>query len=211
MEKIYFDETTFLWKTKLNKLDDRLSILKEAYYVIELQSPSKTDNYGYIKEWNNVNFDGKINIKLKIDEIVQLGINHCIDLYKENNITYNKINTDSWVNVVRSINPVQISFYIEDKFHIHTEINKNMESFVPHYTYVYYIQMPDVMNGEDGVLYFKGSNGKEYWIRPEEDDLIIMEADMPHFPNNAPNSTIDRIVLAGNVGFDNIKKQKSFI
>jgi hypothetical protein len=38
-----------------------------------------------------------------------------------------------------------------------------------------------------------------------------MEADMPHAPNNAPNSTIDRIVLAGNVGFDFIKKQKSII
>ena len=30
--------------------------------------------------------------------------------------------------------------------------------------------MPDVMNGEDGVIYFRGKNKKEYWIRPEEDD-----------------------------------------
>jgi len=71
--------------------------------------------------------------------------------------------------------------------------------------------MPDVMNDEDGVLYFIGKNKQEYWIRPEEDDLIIMEADMPHAPNNAPNSTIDRIVLAGNVGFEYIKKEKSLI
>jgi hypothetical protein len=69
--------------------------------------------------------------------------------------------------------------------------------------------MPDVMEEEDGVLYFKGRNGNEYWIRPEEDDLIIMEADMPHAPNNAPNANIDRIVLAGNVGFDYIKKEKT--
>jgi len=71
--------------------------------------------------------------------------------------------------------------------------------------------MPDVMNGDDGVLYFLGKNGKEYWIRPEEDDLIIMEGDMPHAPNNASESTLDRIVMAGNVGFDFIKKQKSLI
>jgi cupin superfamily acireductone dioxygenase involved in methionine salvage len=71
--------------------------------------------------------------------------------------------------------------------------------------------MPDVMNGDDGVLYFKGQNSKEYWIRPEEDDLIIMEGDIPHSPNSAPNSTIDRIVMAGNVGFDFIKKEKSLI
>jgi hypothetical protein len=211
MEKIYFDETTFIWKTKLNHTIDKAAFLKEAYSVMESQQDVKSDAFGYKKEWNNINFDGEIKIELKLDEIVQIGINSCKKLYEETNIIYNKINTDAWVNVVRSINPVQENFHTDNKFHIHTELNKNSKSFIPHYTYVYYIQMPDVMNDEDGVLYFKGSNGKEYWIRPEEDDLIIMEASMPHAPNNAPNSTIDRIVLAGNVGFDFIKKQKSII
>jgi hypothetical protein len=127
-----------------------------------------------------------------------------------------KINMDTWVNIVRSINPIQIQFKNEelngiDKYHTHTEIKKQQKSFVPNYTFVYYIQMPDIMTEEDGVLYFRGENKKEYWIRPEEDDLIIMEADMPHAPNNAPNSTIDRIVMAGNVGFDFIKKETSLI
>lgn len=217
MEKIYFDDTTFLWKTKLNKLNDKPFFLKEAYSVIESQPDVKSDGFAYKKEWNqNINFIGEINIETKLDEIVQIGINSCKELYKEKNIEYNKINTDAWINVVRSHNPVQIQFQHEnlkrvDKFHTHTDINKEMESFIPHYTYVYYIQMPDVMTGEDGVIYFRGKNGNEYWIRPEEDDLIIMEGDMPHAPNNAPNSTIDRIVMAGNVGFDFIKKEKSLI
>jgi hypothetical protein len=217
MEKIYFDETTFLWKTKLNKLDEKSSFLKEAYSVIESQPHIKTDGFGYKKEWNeNLNFLGEVKIESKLDEIVQIGIDSCKKLYEETNKIYNKINTDAWVNVVRSKNPVQIQFQHEDlrgidKFHTHTDINKEMKSFFPHYTYVYYIQMPDVMNGEDGVIYFRGKNKKEYWIRPEEDDLIIMEGDMPHSPNNAPNSTIDRIVMAGNVGFDFIKKEKSLI
>ena len=217
MEKIYFDDTTFLWKTKLNKLVDKSFFLKEAYSVIESQPDVKSDGFAYKKEWNqNINFIGEINIETKLDEIVQIGINSCKELYKEKNIEYNKINTDAWINVVRSHNPVQIQFQHEnlkrvDKFHTHTDINKEMESFIPHYTYVYYIQMPDVMTGEDGVIYFRGKNVNEYWIRPEEDDLIIMEGDMPHAPNNAPNSTIDRIVMAGNVGFDFIKKEKSLI
>jgi hypothetical protein len=217
MEKLYFDETTFLWKTKLNKLDEKSFFLKEAYSVIESQPDVKSDGFAYKKEWNeNINFIGEINIETKLDEIVQIGINHCKDLYKEKNIEYNKINTDAWINVVRSINPVQIQFQHEDikgvdKFHKHTDINKEMKSFFPHYTYVYYIQMPDVMNGEDGVIYFRGKNKKEYWIRPEEGDLIIMEGDMAHSPNNAPNSTVDRIVMAGNVGFEFIKKEKSLI
>lgn len=217
MEKLYFDESTFIWKTKLGRVSEKPQLLKEANNVIESLPDIKYDGFGYKKEWkNDLNFIGEIKIETKLDEIVQLGIDFCKKLHEEKNITYNKVNTDSWVNVVRSINPVQIQFKHNDligvdKFHIHTEINKEMKSFIPHYTYVYYIQMPNVMNGEDGVLYFRGKNKKEYWIRPEEDDLIIMEADMPHTPNNAPNSTIDRIVLAGNVGFDFIKKEKSLI
>jgi hypothetical protein len=217
MEKLYFDDSTYIWKIKLNKLSDKDTLLKEANFVIESQPDIKTDGFGYKKEWNNnINFTGQITIETKMDEIIQMGIDHCKDLYKERNVVYNKINTDAWVNVVRSTNPVQIQFKHEelkgvDKFHVHTDINKEMKSFIPHYTYVYYVQMPDVMNGEDGVLYFRGKNNKEYWIRPEEDDLIIMEADMPHSPNNAPNSTVDRIVVAGNVGFDYIKKEKSLI
>lgn len=217
MEKIYFDDTTYIWKTKLNRKLDKSDLLEEAIKVIESQPHIKTDGFGYKREWNtNLDFLGKIDIKTKMDEIVQIGIDECKKLYTERDVIYNKINTDAWVNVVRANNPVQINFKHEelkgvDKFHVHTDINREMQSFVPHYTYVYYVQMPDVMNGEDGVLYFRGNNKKEYWIRPEEDDLIIMDADMPHTPNNAPNSTIDRIVIAGNVGFDFIKKQKSLI
>jgi cupin superfamily acireductone dioxygenase involved in methionine salvage len=212
MEKVYFDDTTFIWKSKLNKLNDKSLFLKEAYSVIKSQLNIKTDAFEYKKEWKgSLNFNGDITIKTKLDEIVQIGINKCKEIYNETHINYNKINMDAWVNVVRSKNPVQQNFHNGNKYHNHIDINREIKSFVPNYTYVYYIQMPDVMNDEDGVLYFKSKEGKEYWIRPEEDDLIIMEADVPHAPNSAPNSTLDRIVIAGNVGFDFIKKEKSLL
>lgn len=217
MEKLYFDDTTYIWKTKLSLVEYKKLLLKEAIDVIESQPEIKSDGFGYKQEWKeNLNFLGEISINNKLDEVVKCGINYCKEIYKEKNIEYNKINTDAWVNMVRSNNPVQLQFKHEElkgvsKYHTHTEINKKTKSFFPHYTYVYYIQMPDVMEGEDGVLYFRGENKKEYWIRPEEDDMIIMEGWMPHAPNNAPKSNIDRIVLAGNVGFENIKKQSSLI
>jgi hypothetical protein len=212
MEKLYFDDSTYIWKTKLNFIQDKSLFLKEAYSVIESQPNVKTDGFGYKKEWNeNLDFVGEFKIETKLDEIVKIGIDKCKEIYSEKNIDYNKINTDAWVNVVRSKNPVQENFYSDKKYHTHTDINKGNKTFVPHYTYVYYIQMPDVMNENDGVLYFLGKNNKEYWIRPEEDDLIIMEADVPHAPNNAKDSTLDRIVVAGNVGFDFIKNKKSLI
>jgi len=212
MEKIYFDETTYIWKTKLDLIDCKSLFLKEARSLIESLPNVKSDGFGFKKEWKgDLNFIGDIKIETKLDEIVQVGINKCKEIYNEKKINYNKINTDAWVNVVRSKEPVQDNFHNGKKYHIHTEINKGNKEFIPHYTYVYYIQMPDVMNADDGVLYFLGENKKEYLIKPEEDDLIIMEAHIPHAPNNAPNSTLDRIVMAGNVGFDFIKKEKSLL
>lgn len=219
MKKIYFDDTTHIWVGKLGLTDYKSEILNEALNVIESQKDvAKFDGYGYKEEWNsNIDFIGEFEIKNKLDLVVKNGIDACRNIWNDEvNKEYNKINTDAWVNMVRSKDPVQIQFKHEeikgvDKFHSHTEINKKMESFYPNYTYVYYIQMPNVMEGEDGVLYFRGENEKEYWVRPEEDDLIIMPGWMPHAPNNAPKSTIDRIVMAGNVGFEYIKKEKSLL
>jgi cupin superfamily acireductone dioxygenase involved in methionine salvage len=67
------------------------------------------------------------------------------------------------------------------------------------------------MDGEDGVLYFKGENNNEYWIRPEEDDLIIIPGDLPHSPGLASKSYKDRIVVAGNVGFEESKQTKTLL
>ena len=212
MEKIFFDDTTYIWKTKLNRINDKSLFLEEAHQVINSLPDVKSDGFAYKLEWNeNLDFIGDFKIQTKLDEIVQISINECKEIHKEKNINYNKVNTDAWINVVRSNNPVQPNFNNGSKYHTHVDINKEMKSFIPHYTYVYYIQMPDIMENDDGVLYFRGEGKNEYWIRPEEDDLIIMEGHIPHSPNNAPKSTLDRIVIAGNVGFDFIKKQKSLI
>jgi hypothetical protein len=212
MEKIKYDASTYIWKTKLNLIKEKQLFLEEANSIIKSHTNINHDAYPYRKDSTEyLNFINAIKIETKLDEIYQLGINKCIEIYNENNIRYDIINADSWINVVRSNNPVQPNFHNDEKYHIHTELSKLHGAFIPYYTWVYYIQMPDVMRGEDGVLYFKGKDNIEYWIRPEEDDLIIMEGWMPHSPNNAPNSTIDRVVLAGNVGFEMIKKEKTLI
>jgi hypothetical protein len=213
VQKIYFDDDTFIWKTKLNLHNSKDEILSNAQFVIDKvnekynNTESKTDCFGFEVERNNQKGLGSIHISNKLLEVVQSGINECIDLYDK---TYNKIDIGTWINVIRAKNPVQPHYKNkvsgEKEYHTHTEIAKINKQFEPAYTYVYYIQMPDVMDGDDGVLYFKGKNGKEYYIRPEEDDLIIMPGDMPHYPNDAPNATKDRIVVAGDVGFKNMEK-----
>jgi hypothetical protein len=212
MEKIYFDDTTFIWKKKLNLVKYKSLLLKEANDIIVSQPMAKQDGFGIIKWTDDVNSEGKLNVTNKVDEISQIGINECKKIYEDNNILFNKINIETWINRVRYKNPVQREYRKNvDRYHTHTDINEKLKIFHPNFTFVYYIQMPDIMNGDDGVLYFKSKKGKEYWVKPEEDELIIMQGDMPHSPNSAPDSTIDRIVLAGNVGLEFIKKSSSLI
>lgn len=216
MEKIYFDDTTFIWKTKLNLLDNKDEMVEQAKTVVKSHTNVTNDGYGYIKTDNDVVINkANCDNQPKLDEIIELSTNCCKELYIKNN-KFNKLNVESWINVVRVDNPTQRSYRDREltgelRYHTHTELNKKREKFIPNYTYVYYIQMPDVMEGDDGVLYFKSKKGDVYWVKPEEDDLIIMPADIPHSPNNAPKSTKDRMVLAGNVGFDLIKQNKTTI
>jgi cupin superfamily acireductone dioxygenase involved in methionine salvage len=225
MEKIYFDKDTYIWKTKLNLKNLKIELLKECHKHISLNKHiAKNDAFSYfVKFLDNIpspkptkwlcSKTEKIEKINNMDIVVQFLIDKCNQIYKSENKNWNVINFQSWINVIRSENPVQECFQPDQLknivYHTHSDMNENIKDFIPNYTYVYYIQMPDIMNGNDGVLYLKSKNGKDYWIRPEEDELIIMPANMPHSPTNAPNSTLDRIVLAGNIGFEMVKTKKS--
>lgn len=213
IERLVFSEKTVIYRTKLHQLIEHKDvILKKCEEIVASQPDVKTDGYGYIINYNDLNFLGKIDIQNKLDEVVQLGIDNCIEIYNDTQKPYNRIQTDGWVNVVRAKNPVQHNFMENmQKYHVHTEINKTSGTFTPTYTYVYYVQMPNNLENEDGVLYFLDENEKEHYILPEEGDLIIMHGDLPHAPNHALKSTQDRIVFAGNVGFENVKKTPSLI
>ena len=200
MEQIYFDTETYIWKTKLNLLDSKKLIIDS---IKKIDSKNKFDSISIPKK------------DILLNKICNLGIDMCKALYESTiKIPFNTIQTEEWINIVSAKNPVQLNFHngiFMDKYHSHTEINEKNKSFIPTYTYVYYIQMQDIMNENDGVLFIKGKNKKEYWVRPEEDDLIIMQADLLHAPMPAPNANLDRIVIAGNVGFEFSKKENSLL
>lgn len=214
MEKICYDNSTYIWKTKLELKDRKEKLLKQAVDLI-VSKPSIADSYTYDFEKvldRNINF-ASLETENNFDKVCNIGAFLCQELYNKRDIEYNDILVSSWVNVLRSKRPVQPNFTKtgRDRYHTHTDLNKLSDSFVPMYTFIYYIQMPEVMNNDDGVLQFLGEGDKEYQIKPEEDDLIIMPGDIPHFPKHAPNAILDRYVLAGNVGFSNTKKKKTLL
>ena len=214
MEKIYFDETTFIWKIKANLIEFKNDMLIKCLEIADA-NVDKTifDNYGYTNDIDLNSFKPREfaieNPIYKLDNVINLSVNNSIDVYKEK---FNRISVESWVNIVRAKKPKQKETREDTmKMHIHTEISYKIKTFTPTYTFVYYVQMPNNLSNLDGVLLIEGENKKIYNILPEEDDLIIFDARLPHTPKAAFNSTKDRIVLAGNVGFQNIKETKSLL
>ena len=214
MEKIYFDKTTFIYKTKANFLEFKEDMLTKCLKIVEDNVYNAIfDNYNYTNDIDLISFKPRafaietpIN---KLDDIINLSVNNSIEMYKEQ---FNRISVESWVNIVRAKKPKQRETRNDTmKMHIHTELNYKSQRFKPTYTFVYYVQMPNNLTNLDGVLLIEGENKKIYNILPEEDDLIIFDATIPHTPKAAFNSTKDRIVLAGNIGFENVKEIKSLL
>jgi hypothetical protein len=137
----------------------------------------------------------------------------CQELKIKDISPFNKVNINSWINVVKRGNPKQDDFKKggEATLHNHVDLQKSVHSFYPTYTFVYYVQMPDNLVDTEGTLIIGGKDNKRYYYLPEEGDLLIMEGFLPHSPNISPNSTKDRIVIAANVGFENVKKSNSLI
>lgn len=117
------------------------------------------------------------------------------------------LTTYYWINRVKVKNPAQNS-RDGDKiiYHSHNDINLRLGIPSPQYTLVYYLQVPDNLEGQEGVLFFRDRSGREFEILPEEGDCLIMKGDLEHVPNYAPNSTKDRIVIAGNMMFQYSRK-----
>jgi hypothetical protein len=137
----------------------------------------------------------------RLNEIIQKGVDCCLKIAQENNINYTKYNYNSWINRVRGQFPIQY-FFNDKPYHNHVVLNEGSSRFVPTYTFIYYIQMPNNLNVGDAELVLRDGEGIEYPILPKENEFLIHDSNIDHYPKDAKNSTIDRIVLATNVGFE---------
>lgn len=210
LEEIKFSETLSIWKSEFN-IKDTNSVILECENLIKNKPNVNTDGYAYYIN-NGLKYEDSLDIEIKqeLDSIMCYGLDACILLHNKH---FNEIKTDVWVNIVRAKNPVQKNYKSNGSlvFHNHVELNILNKLPPPLYTFVCYIQMPDNLVGEDGVLFMEDIDGKVYHILPNEGDILIMKGDLPHVPNYAPNSSKDRIVLAGSVRMDFSKLKNSLI
>jgi len=213
MEKIEFEEGLVIHQTNIKSPDFQDKILKESKSLLKIAPPSQHDNYPYSADsWNSLDFESKYIISNNIDRIIKICILGCLKLIELDDISFNKINLHSWINVVKATKPKQTTFNKDGSvvLHNHIDIQNNIGSFYPNYTFVYYTQMPDNLSDNDGKLIIGGKD-KQYYYLPEIGDIVIMGGGIPHSPNHALKSTKDRIVIAGNVGVEYVKHKPSLI
>ncbi len=210
IEEIKYSSTLSIWKSKFDNSNKNKLIL-ECDEHIKKNPNVKTDGYAYFIT-DSLKYDGKININVskELDKVLCSGIDSTIKIHEK---VFNEIKMDSWINIVKSKNPVQKNYKSNGSlvFHNHVDLNLQNKLPPPLYTFVCYIQMPNNLYDNDGVLFMEDVDKNIFSILPEEGDIIIMKGDLPHVPNYAPNSTVDRIVLAGSIRMDFSKFNKSLI
>lgn len=87
---------------------------------------------------------------------------------------------------------------------------------IPQWSLVYYASFPDNLDEDEGKLFFRTKDGKEFSILPEEGQMILFPSDLPHKPGLNRKSTKKRIVFGANIAvLDRNKKyskvEKTFI
>jgi hypothetical protein len=203
MEKILLDGETIFYKTPYTSILSKDELLSVIYDEIKKQPDINNEAF---------NLSAKAS---EIQDIIQFSVDKCTELAIQDNLTYNEIYTEVWANRVRAKNPAimqKVTTEVDTAYyHVHTELNLNDKKFIPNYTFVYYVQMPDNLVDVEGALLIKNTKDNVHIYHPQENDFIILNADIPHSPMGSPNSTKDRIVIAGNVAFVNIKKEKTFL
>lgn len=109
---------------------------------------------------------------------------------------------DAWVYI--SDNKNKISDY-----HSHiTEGNLYFSEEIPHWSIIYYAEVPNNSLENDGKLFFK-TKTKEVSILPYQNQIIMFPADLLHKAGLNPNSTNKRVVYAVNISIlDRNKKYK---
>jgi len=184
MEEIKLTDTISIYKTNLEY--NKEEIIKEIYYNIDFNEDTSNNNLNVTKITSNPVYPGiqsTIIISSKNLEKLKLESINIIKkhLYKEYNFDYE---TYSWAYISTNKNK-------DVKYHSH---NRQREY---DWTYVFYVQMPNNLSGDDGKLFFK-IDDNEYSLLPKEGELIIFPASLSHTPKTNENSTIDRIVVASN-------------
>ena len=204
MIEIKFSNTLSIWKTSFDN-SNKDQALKESFKLIE-NNPNmnpERDLYTYVinPKLNKEAHENFYPIS-ELDRIMKEGIDSTLSLVNKD---YDIIQSNIWINRVKKKNPIQPAYVRDFIFHNHVNTNAGDGLPAPLYTFVSYIQMPDNLQEDEGILILKDIDDQTYSILPQEGETVIFPGFVPHGVNPSSNSSVDRIVLAGSIGVEKNK------
>lgn len=84
-------------------------------------------------------------------------------------------------------------------WHTHSKLDGGRTQLRTDYTFVFYVQIPPNLEKGEGDLLIKDTNNHINRITPKEGEIIFFPGYLLHVPTHTPTSTVDRVVLAGNI------------
>jgi hypothetical protein len=90
-------------------------------------------------------------------------------------------------------------------YHVHTTLGNQYDTsgnqLLSDYSWTYYLNIPNIVSGVEGNLFFKDGDSEPISFLPEKGYLYSFPSSLLHRPNEAPNSTNQRIVAVANIKF----------
>jgi len=90
-------------------------------------------------------------------------------------------------------------------YHMHRILGKQYEDpnnfMLSDYSWTYYLNIPNNVSDIEGHLSFKEDDNEPISFLPEKGYLYSFPSTLPHRPNEAPNSTNQRVVGVANIKF----------
>jgi hypothetical protein len=77
----------------------------------------------------------------------------------------------------------------------------NGNQLLSDYSWTYYLDVPNIISESEGHLFFKDEDSEPISVLPEKGVLYAFPSNLSHRPNEAPNSTNQRIVAVANIKF----------
>jgi hypothetical protein len=114
--------------------------------------------------------------------------------------------------LISQVDWVYISDNKNNQSNFHNHIGKENQPYLKEHaqwSIIYYVQMPNNLEGKDGHISFKTKNNEEISFLPAENQIIMFSADTLHKPELNKKSTNKRVVYATNLTIlDRNKKYK---
>lgn len=97
--------------------------------------------------------------------------------------------------------------YMHQHLILHSSSNRSI--IKSDYTFTFYVQLPQNLQGDEGKLVCKTKDGVLHKFLPEEMDIFIFPADMFHAAVPTPRHDELRVVYAGNFAYNFFDKKTS--